>query len=195
MVISSNQLYFYIFSLWRKSNKSFLLLYNPTVKQTKLRAGCKSASSQERWQVAELKHLKTSYVFSLPRICAKDFPYIKEKIDWSIGIKYSSVDFKWTQIFLCCQSFDPRGQWIFSKIRVIQDKSKPTRVAMIWLRIKVNRTRLCTAAHFAKKEIKYQKSRESGIFQYNLYACSIACLSFIPLYKQKFYKCYSLSPS
>ena len=115
MVISSDQLYFYIFSLWRKSNKSFLLLYNPTVKQTKLRAGCKSASSQERWQVAELKHLKTSYVFSLPRICAKDFPYIKEKIDWSIGINYSSVDFKWTQVFLCCQSFDRRGQWIFLK--------------------------------------------------------------------------------
>ena len=82
-------------------------------------------SSQERWQVADLKHLKTSYIFSLPRISTKDFPYIKEKIDWSIGINYSSVDFKWTQIFLCCQSFVRRGQWIFSKIQVIQDKSKP----------------------------------------------------------------------
>ena len=30
----------------------------------------------------------------------------------------------------------------YFKIQVIQDKSKPTRVAMIWLRIKVNRTRL-----------------------------------------------------
>ena len=68
--------------------------------------------------------LISSYVFSLPRIRTKDFPYIKEKIDWSIGINYSSVDFKWTQIFLCCQSFVRRGQWIFSKIQVIQDKSK-----------------------------------------------------------------------
>ena len=63
-------------------------------------------SSQERWQVADLKHFKISYIFSLPRISTKDFPYIKEKIDWSIGINYSSVDFKWTQVFLCCQSFD-----------------------------------------------------------------------------------------
>ena len=82
----------------------------------------------------------------------------------------------------------------FLKIQVIQDKSKPTRVAMIWLRVKVNRTRLCTAVHFARNEIKYQKSPESGLFQYILYACTIACLSFIPLYKQRFYKCYSLPP-
>ena len=66
---------------------------------------------------------------------------------------------------------------------------------MIWLRVKVNRTRLCTAAHFARNEIKYQKSRESGLFQYILCACTITCLAFIPLYKQKFYKCYSLPPS
>ena len=38
----------------------------------------------------------------------------------------------------------------FLKMQIIQDKSKPTRVAMIWLRLKVNRTRLCTAAHFAR---------------------------------------------
>ena len=57
-------------------------------------------SSQERWQVADLKYLKNSYIFSLPRISTKDFPYIKEKIDWSIRINYSSVDFKWTQAFL-----------------------------------------------------------------------------------------------
>ena len=52
-------------------------------------------------------------IFSLPRISTKDFPYIKGKIDWSIGVNYSSVHFKWTQVFLCCQSFDRRGQWIF----------------------------------------------------------------------------------
>ena len=43
----------------------------------------------------------------------------------------------------------------------------------------MNRTRLFTAALFSRNEIKYQKSRESGLFQYNLYACSIACLSYI----------------
>ena len=67
----------------------------------------------------------------------------------------------------------------FLKIQVIQDKSKPTRVAMIWLRVKVNRTRLCTAVHLARNEIDDQKSRENGLFQYKLYACTIACLSFI----------------
>ena len=70
-------------------------------------------SSQERWQVAFLKHLKSSDIFSLPRISTKDFPCIKGKIDWSIGINYSSVSFKWTQVFLCCQSLEHRGQWIF----------------------------------------------------------------------------------
>ena len=68
-------------------------------------------SSQERWQVADLKHFKISYIFSLPR--TKDFPYIKGKIDRSIGINYSSVNFKWTQVSLCCQSFDRKGQWNF----------------------------------------------------------------------------------
>ena len=71
----------------------------------------------------------------------------------------------------------------FLKIQVIQDKSKPTRVAMIWLRVKVNRTRLCMAVHFARNKIKYQKSRENGLFQYKLHACTIPCLSFISLYK------------
>ena len=147
------------------------LLYNPTMKQTNLRAG------SPIWNI--WRPLISSNVFSLPRIRTKDFPYIKEKIDWSIGINYSSVDFKWTQIFLCCQSFVRRGQWIFSKIQVIQDKSKPpglnqrVSIAMIWMRVKVNRTRLCTAAHFARNEIKYQRSQESGFFRYNLYACSI----------------------
>ena len=53
---------------------------------------------------------------------------------------------------------------------------------MIWLRVKVNRTRLCTAVHLARNEIKYEKSREIGLFQYKLYACTIACLSFICTY-------------
>ena len=117
----------------------------------------------------DMKHFKISYIFSLPRISTKDFPYIKGKIDRSIGINYSSVNFKWTQVFLCYQSFDTLDARNFScavsgfgqvsqrsmnflKIQVILDKSKPTRVAMLWLRVKVNRTRLCTAVHFAKNK-------------------------------------------
>ena len=142
-------------------------------------------SSQERWQVADLKHLplrppplKISYIFSLPRISTKEFPYIKVKIDRSIGINYSSVNFKWTQVFLCYQSFDTLGARDFScavsgfgqvsqrsmnflKIQVIQDKSKPTRVAMIWLRVKVNRTRLCTAVHFARNKISKESRKRT----------------------------------
>ena len=74
-----------------------------------------------------------------------------------------------TQVFLCYQSFDTLGARNFScavsgfgqvsqrsmnflKIQVILDKSKPTRVAMIWLRVKVNRTRLCTAVHLARNK-------------------------------------------
>ena len=53
-------------------------------------------------------------------------------------------------------------------------KSKPTPVDMILLRVKVNGTRLCTAVHFARNEIKYKTSRENGLFQYKLYACTIA---------------------
>ena len=70
-----------------------------------------------------------------------------------------------------------------------RQKSWQTRNQLRWI------TRLCTAAHFARNEIKYQRSRESGLFRYILYTCVIACLSFIPLYKKRFYKCYSLSPS
>ena len=51
----------------------------------------------------------------------------------------------------------------FLKIQVRQDKSKPTRVAMIWLRVKVNRTRLCRTVHFERNEIEGQKSRENGL--------------------------------
>ena len=80
---------------------------------TNLRAGCKTAlqpRNDDRSPIWKQKHLKTSDIFSLPRISKKDFPYIKGKIDWSIGINYSSVNFKWTQVFLCCQSFDRRDQ-------------------------------------------------------------------------------------
>ena len=39
---------------------------------------------------------------------------VKGKIDRSIGINYSSVNFKWTQVFLCYQSFDTLGARNFS---------------------------------------------------------------------------------
>ena len=93
-IVHQNALWSLVFSTTRPWNKQ---ISAPDASQP---------SSQERWQVADLKHLKISYIFSLPRISTKDFPYIKEKINWSIGINYSSVDFKWTQVFLCCQSFD-----------------------------------------------------------------------------------------
>ena len=52
-----------------------------------------------------------SFLFS--RINTKDFPYIKGKINWSIGINYSSVNFKWTQVFLCYQPFDAEVNQFF----------------------------------------------------------------------------------
>ena len=100
-IVHQNALWSLVFSISRPWNKQ---ISAPEASQP---------SSQERWQVNDLKRLKTSYIFSLPRISTKDFPYIKGKIDRSIGINYSSVNFKWTQVFLCCQSFDRRGQWIF----------------------------------------------------------------------------------
>ena len=102
-IVHQNALWSLVFSTTRPWNKQ---ISAPDASQP---------SSQERWQVADLKHFKISYIFSLPRISTKDFPYIKGKIDRSIGINYSSVNFKWTQVFLCWQSFDRRGQWIFQK--------------------------------------------------------------------------------
>ena len=51
-----------------------------------------SPSSQERWQVADLKHLKISDIFSLPRISTKDFLYVHEREDWPTD---------WNQLQLC----------------------------------------------------------------------------------------------
>ena len=81
-IVHQNALWSLVFSTTRPWNKQ---ISAPDASQP---------SSQERWQVADLKHFKISYIFSLPRISTKDFPYIKGKIDWSIGINYSSVNFK-----------------------------------------------------------------------------------------------------
>ena len=158
-------------------NGSWILVFSTTRPWNKQISApdASQPSSQERWQVADLKHLKTSDIFSLPRISTKDFPYIKGKIDWSIGINYSSVNFNRPKFFLLPVVWSQRSM-NFLKIQVIQAKSKPRRVAMIWLRVKMNRTRLCTAALFGRNEIKYEKSRESGLFQYILNACKIAGL-------------------
>ena len=101
-IVHQNALWSLVFSTTRPWNKQ---ISAPDASQP---------SSQERWQVADLKHFKISYIFSLPRISTKDFPYIKGKIDRSIGINYSSVNFKWTQVFLCYQSFDTLGARNFS---------------------------------------------------------------------------------
>ena len=81
-IVHQNALWRLVFSTTRPWNKQ---ISAPDASQP---------SSQERWQVADLKHLETSYIFSLPRISTKDFPYIKGKIDRSTGINYSSVNFK-----------------------------------------------------------------------------------------------------
>ena len=98
------------------------LLYNPTMKwawNKQISAPeASQPSSQERWQVTDLKHLKTSYIFSLPRISTKDFPYVKEKIDWSIRINYSSVDFKWTQAFLVASRLIAEVNEFFGSYRI-----------------------------------------------------------------------------
>ena len=39
------------------------------------------ARNDDRSPISKQKHLKTSDIFSLPRISTKDFPYIKGKID------------------------------------------------------------------------------------------------------------------
>ena len=81
-IVHQNALWSLVFSTTRPWNKQ---ISAPDASQP---------SSQERWQVADLKHLKTSDIFSLPRISTKDFTYIKGKIDGSIGINFSSVNFK-----------------------------------------------------------------------------------------------------
>ena len=101
-IVHQNALWSLVFSTTRQK------------KQTNLRVGWKLALQPGTMTGRRSeKFRKTSDIFSLPRISTKNFPYIKGKIDWSIGINYSSVNFKWTQVFLCCQSFDRRGQWIF----------------------------------------------------------------------------------
>ena len=75
-------------------NALWILVFSKTLPWNKQIAtpDASQLTSQERWQVADLKHLKTSDIFSLPRINTKDFPYIKGKINWSTGINYSSVN-------------------------------------------------------------------------------------------------------
>ena len=106
-IVHQNALWSLVFSTTRPWNKQ---ISAPDASQP---------SSQERWQVADLKHLKTSYIFSLPRISTKDFPYVKEKTDWSIEINYSSVDFKWTQVFLVASRLIAEVNEFFGSYRII----------------------------------------------------------------------------
>ena len=72
-IVHQNALWSLVFSTTRPWNKQ---ISAPDASQP---------SSQEWWQIAYLKYLKTSYIFSLPRISTREFPYIKETIAWSIG--------------------------------------------------------------------------------------------------------------
>ena len=135
-IVHQNALWSLVFSNTRPWNKQ---ISAPEANQP---------SSQERWQVADLKaetFEDVLYLFS------SDDKYkgfsLYQREDWLID---------WNQLQLCQFSVHPSLSLLpvvwsqrsmnFLKIQVIQDKSKPTRVAMVWLRVKVNRTRLCTAA-------------------------------------------------
>ena len=63
-IVHQNTLWSLVFSTTRPWNKQ---ISAPDASQP---------SSQERWQVADLKHLKTSDIFSLPRISTKDFNFL-----------------------------------------------------------------------------------------------------------------------
>ena len=72
-----------------------------------------SPPAEERWQVADLKAETFEdlwYLFSSEDKYKGFFLYQREDwlIDWN-----QLINFKCTQVFLCCQSFDRRGQWIF----------------------------------------------------------------------------------
>ena len=66
-IVHQNALWSLVFSTTRPWNKQ---ISAPDASQP---------SSQERWQVADLKHLKTSDIFSLPRISTKDFNFLLSK--------------------------------------------------------------------------------------------------------------------
>ena len=100
-IVHQNALWSLVFSTTRPWNKQ---ISSPDANQP---------SSQERWQVTDLTH------FSLPRINTKDFPYVKENIDWSIGINYSSVDFKGTQVFLVASRLITEVNEFFGSYRII----------------------------------------------------------------------------
>ena len=76
------------------------LLYNPTMKQTNLRAGCKSAL-----QPGTMTGRRSETFEELLYLFSSEDKY-KGFFLYSIGINYSYVNFKWTQVFLCYQSFD-----------------------------------------------------------------------------------------
>ena len=100
-IVHQNALWSLVFSTTRPWNKQ---ISSPDANQP---------SSQERWQVTDLTH------FCLPRIHTKDFPYVKENIDWSIGINYSSVDFKGTQVFLVASRLIAEVNEFFGSYRII----------------------------------------------------------------------------
>ena len=81
-IVHQNALWSLVFSTTRPWNKQISAPVSPP------------ARNDDRSPIWKQKHLKTSDIFSLPWISTKDFPYIKGTMDWSIGINYSSVNFK-----------------------------------------------------------------------------------------------------
>ena len=111
-IVHQNALWNLVFSTTRPWNKQ---ISAPDASQP---------SSQERWQVADLKHLKISYIFSLPRISIKDFSYIRLGSTTSMSILNGPKSFFVTSRLIpwLPETFHARfpvsvkcrrGQWIF----------------------------------------------------------------------------------
>ena len=85
--------------------------------QTNLRAGCKSAHQPGTMTGRRSETFHPT--FDIWYLFSSEDKYkvfsLHQREDWLIDLNYSSVNFKWTEDFLCCQSFDRRGQWIFLK--------------------------------------------------------------------------------
>ena len=110
------------------------------MKQTDLRAGCKLAL-----QPGTMTDHRSETFFSLPRIkVQRSFLISKGRLtDRLESTTALSILNGSTSFFVASRSIAEVND--FSK----KYRSYRTGVAMIWLKVKVNRTRLCTAPHFA----------------------------------------------
>ena len=87
------------------------LLYNRTMKQTNLRAGCKSALQPGTITGRRCETFEDLlYIFSFQDKYKGFSSYYKGRLIDRLESTRPLIDFKWTQVFLCCQSFVRRGQ-------------------------------------------------------------------------------------